>query len=332
MKSELQLLSSHFVNDNGVKWSDFAENLKADYAQVWRDILCGYGAIIGIFVSVWYIPLTLLTVFPILILSACLGFFIAYISLFLHEGAHFNLHEHRKSNDFLCNIFVGALIGQDVARYRLVHWQHHLSLGRLEDPESSYFNPLTPLYLFKVVTGFQTIETILRRRKSLEKTSRDKTHGGSMAQISFVILNILIMALCFFFRNYVAAFSWVAGLFIFFPFFGALRNVLEHRPLNFQNASSLADNKYFELSLFARIFGGAGFRRHILHHWEPKVSYTCFNQMEAFLLNSYLRESLVACRTTYLSAFRELLWERNNGPNPLPSVQISSNSGKSHSL
>ena len=33
---------------------------------------------------------------------------------------------------------------------------------------------------------------------------------------------------------------------------------------------------------FSRYFGGAGFNRHLLHHLDPSISYTRFDEFERF--------------------------------------------------
>jgi len=36
-----------------------------------------------------------------------------------------------------------------------------------------------------------------------------------------------------------------------------------------------APDRLFGDDFFSCTFGGAGFNRHLLHHWEPQISYTC---------------------------------------------------------
>lgn len=63
------------------------------------------------------------------------GYWIAYLQLFLHEGAHWNLAADRETSDRICNLCVGWLAGIDVKRYRKIHFQHHRALGTTEDSE-----------------------------------------------------------------------------------------------------------------------------------------------------------------------------------------------------
>ena len=62
----------------------------------------------------------------------------------------------------------------------------------------------------------------------------------------------------------------------------------------------------------ARVFGGAGFNRHLLHHLEPQISYTRLGDLEAFVMATSLAPRLDARRASYLGTFAELLRERTN--------------------
>jgi hypothetical protein len=51
--------------------------------------------------------------------------------------------------------------------------------------------------------------------------------------------------------------------------------------------------------------GGAGFDRHLLHHWDPQVSYTRLPELERFLLNTKASAALSA-KESYISTFKRL--------------------------
>jgi hypothetical protein len=53
--------------------------------------------------------------------------------------------------------------------------------------------------------------------------------------------------------------------------------------------------------------GAAGFNRHLLHHWDPAVSYTQFDAMEKFMMQTQYRAMIEARRTTYWKALRDFL-------------------------
>jgi fatty acid desaturase len=58
--------------------------------------------------------------------------------------------------------------------------------------------------------------------------------------------------------------------------------------------------------LIARTFGGAGFNRHLLHHWEPGISYTRLPDLEHFLNDTDLRPIMESRKTTYGRVFWRL--------------------------
>ena len=53
--------------------------------------------------------------------------------------------------------------------------------------------------------------------------------------------------------------------------------------------------------------GGAGFNRHLLHHWDPGVSCTQLAALEAYLAGTEAAPSLQQRRTTYAATARRLL-------------------------
>src|SRR5262249_47188483 len=108
------------------------------------------------------------------------------------------------------------------------------------------------------------------------------------------------------------AVAWAAGLLSVYPFFNALRQLLEHRDeladdsVNYAEVAHGRINRLFGDSLLAQAVGGAGFNRHLLHHWEPQVSYTRLADVEAFVLKTDYAELFRSRQTTYPRAFREL--------------------------
>jgi hypothetical protein len=104
---------------------------------------------------------------------------------------------------------------------------------------------------------------------------------------------------------------------VFFPFFATLRQVLEHRSAtavagcDFRRLPHGALTRLFGDGIVASTFGGAGFNRHLLHHWEPQVSYTRLRELESFLLRTRAAPILDGRRTTYWQALRELIQNDN---------------------
>jgi fatty acid desaturase len=106
-----------------------------------------------------------------------------------------------------------------------------------------------------------------------------------------------------------AAAAWLLGVAVMFPFFGALRQLLEHRDdkaaasVDYRLTDHGAVTRMFGDGPFASTFGGAGFNRHLLHHWEPTVSYTRLKDLEAFLADTDLKDALAQRTTSYGRTF-----------------------------
>ena len=118
----------------------------------------------------------------------------------------------------------------------------------------------------------------------------------------------------------VSAAVWVAAVVIAYPFFATLRQILEHRRADapceedFRGSDHGPVVRMFARSRFARCFGAAGFDRHLLHHWEPTVSYTCFDEMEAFVMRTPLAGQLADARSTYGATLSEMIRSARHVP------------------
>ena len=68
-----------------------------------------------------------------------------------------------------------------------------------------------------------------------------------------------------------------------------------------------AFTRLFGDGFFASSFGAAGFNRHLLHHWEPQVSYTNLAELERFLEKTPMAEIMDRRRAGYAETFRRLV-------------------------
>ena len=134
-----------------------------------------------------------------------------------------------------------------------------------------------------------------------------------------VALNALIVGSLCWVSAFVTAFAWVAGVLVAYPLVATLRQILEHRRAeagceeDFGEIDHGPVLRMFARGVFARCFGAAGFDRHLLHHWEPSVSYTCFDEMEAYVERTPLAGSLRATRSTYAQTLSEMLRSARRG-------------------
>jgi fatty acid desaturase len=322
MNIELQQLEDlkrdQVMSVSGVPYLEFRKSLIPRYAVVWRDILAGHCALIltaagAIAVDVVYPSWRPLT---IIICAFLFGYIHQYIQLFFHEAAHYNLAKDRKKNDRLANIFIGSLVGQDIKFYRPIHLMHHRHLGTPEDTEHSYFDALTLRFILESLTGIRVIKVLTNREKVLQSrptpdSEKKKSTFGLQVLIGG-LLNAGIVILSAVFGYWSLAISWTIGFLIVFPFFGSVRQLLEHRS---ESAKSIIDyskvphgqtNRMFGTGIIASTLGAAGFNRHLLHHWEMQISYTRLRDLEQYLMETQAAEILQRHRTGYFRTFVRL--------------------------
>jgi len=300
----LARLNAETVGD----YARFRRTLDADYRIVWRDIALGYLALAAI--------LTLVALAPGIVggfAAACagavaIGYTIAYLQLFIHEAAHWNLARDRRTSDRIANIVIAWQVGTSIAAYRRVHFDHHRHLGHDDDGERSYIHRLSGRLLFEMVTGIHAARIFIARSKAPKLPSA----GGSKLPLlrGVAVHGILLVGLVAA-GAWPAALAWIGGMAIFFPLFATLRPLLEHRRAASDEGALNGDRdavtRMFADGFIARTFGGAGFSRHLLHHWEPQVSYTRLADLDAYLANTSVGAILAARRTTYGQAFRDIL-------------------------
>jgi fatty acid desaturase len=308
-------LRGKLIGSNGERYVAFVRDLKPRYAIVYRDIAVGYGLLavsfgLTVIAPAWGIP----KLVAALLGASLVGYWVAYLQLFLHEGAHYNLAGTKDRSDRICDFAISWLIGTTIGAYRPVHFQHHRQLGTTSDTEFTYFFPLNLLFVVKAVFGIRAIEVLLFRRANAEGTAAvaAKDKGDVLWLLAGAAIHGAIVAVSFYLGWWWAALAWILGMGMAFPFFGSLRQLLEHRDdaatstMNFQAQNHGAYTRLFGDDLFSATFGGAGFNRHLLHHWEPQVSYTNLPELEAFLKGTEIKRVMDLRRTSYFESFRRL--------------------------
>ncbi len=321
-------LRSGLVSSDGTRYKEFVRTLKPDYFKVYRDIAFGYLAVAASLVITFCIASQVSTIGSVITGSVLVGYWVAYLQLFMHEGAHYNLAEVKERSDFLCDTLIGWLVGIDVRSYRKVHFQHHRALGTMHDSEHTYFFPLNLLFVIKGLTGWRVVEVLMSRRRFLDQIkspTRDKferspsdagSECASKSRSSVMALGLLahscIVAIFFVFGWHTLVGAWLIGMFMIFPFFGALRQLLEHR---METADPAVDHfktghgafsRMFGDDVFSATFGGAGFNRHLLHHWEPQISYTNLKELETYFHKTEMSVIINRRRSTYFETFAGL--------------------------
>jgi fatty acid desaturase len=312
------------LNSRGVRLADFARDLRPNYRRVCFDIALGYfalGIMLGgvALLQSWGVSAFLLTS----IAAIWTGYWVAYLHLFLHEGAHWNLAPSRKLSDWLCNLSVGWLVLMDVGEYRKVHFQHHRALGTVTDSEISYFFPVNLIFFGKGMLGIRLAERWMsykrwqikaneNRAKTAHRQRADRRSASRLVPVAGVLVHTFIIAGLLWSGSTAAAFAWIIGMGCVFPLLATLRQALEHRnqcaspDIDYTRTDHGAYTRLFGTGWFASTFGGAGFNRHLLHHWEPQVSYTRLADLECFLADTPMAAVMDRRRTSYHEAFRRL--------------------------
>ena len=170
MQDELfrKLRKSTLVNTSGATYTDFRKTLIPRWGLVWLHIGLGWGALLLTAGGILVLSGRSLLIDVLLVGAGSLlmGYILAYLQLFFHEAAHYNLHPNRGVNDVLCNVFVSGIVGQDIKKYRPIHWEHHKHLGTTADSEISYFDPLNIKLLVTSLLGIRALN-VMRMRKKL---------------------------------------------------------------------------------------------------------------------------------------------------------------------
>jgi fatty acid desaturase len=303
---------------DGMSYAEFKRGLRPRYAIVWRDIALGYLGLILVALVVGAVQSMTPWAWMISVPFGALlfGFTLAYLNLFFHEAAHTNLASSAGLNDKLANWLIGIFFGQSIEGYRVVHFGHHQHHGTPDDTEHSYFDPLNMRFVLGALFGVRAF-AVARKREKLASSADRLPHGTSRnALLRGMALNGVIVCGCFFAGYWTVSVAWALGVLSLFPFFNALRQLLEHRD---ELAANDADytrqahgriNRIFGDSLLAQTFGAAGFNRHLLHHWEPQLSYTRLRELERFLMTCDCASLFKQRQTTYTKALRHFFLGR----------------------
>lgn len=323
VEKDISLNFDSVVSCDDIRYVDFRRKLKPKYSVVWFHIACAYVA----FAAIAMLLITLLSSSSSALYSVAIaafggilfGYTLAYLQLFLHEAAHYNLAKAKKLNDTLTNLFVGLMVGLEIGTYRRVHSEHHRVFGTVNDTERTYFAPLNLGFIIESLTGMKVLRVLITRSSALSKgQSGDRPERKQASTKSKVLLvcgllfNLAIVAASVVSGFWAIALAWVIGMFAMFPFFASLRQVLEHRDedanaaIDYSITNHGAVNRLFGDGPIASTFGGAGFSRHLIHHWDPQISYTRLKEVEQFLAKTNVEAILQARCTTYIKAFLQL--------------------------
>jgi fatty acid desaturase len=317
--ADLRVRRKELVDNQGRSYFEFRRELSPRWGAVWAWLLGGHLALFGSVCLVAWVDGRTAGWAPSAAVAACgaaaIGFWLHYLLLFQHEGVHYNLAPNHSWNDRLTNAFVGIFIGEDVRVYRPIHLEHHRWLGTTRDTERSYFERLDLRFVLQGMFGVRLVKALLTRRRLFEGQAAPDASGSRYLSLTFVVaaaVNGTIVVVSWWLGYSAVAIAWCAGELGALPLFNTLRQLLEHRS---EQADGTADysrfdhgvvNRIFGAGPFATVFGAAGFNRHLLHHWDPGVSFTRLADVERFILDSEFAGELRSRTTTYSRALRAL--------------------------
>jgi fatty acid desaturase len=303
---------------DGQTWSEIRRSHAPRWRMVWLDLTLRYlllalGYALACLVAARFGNVVGLLLAPVG--GLWMGLWFASIVLFMHEAAHYNLHPEKDKNDRLANAVVCILVGDEIKHYRALHWKHHLYLGDTNDTEISYHWAPSARFFIETLLGVHALRVFKAHRNAGRDTATARQVRGrdwtalarGLALHGVVLLGPVLAGL------WSVAVAWLVAVFLAFPFLSALRQQLEHRSpeasgsIDYSKVPHGAVNRMFAPTLLARAFGSVGFRRHLLHHWDPATSYTRFDELEGFLMASEFAPMIDDARTTYLAVWQLLL-------------------------
>ena len=172
---------NQLCNKFGVSYRDFIGGLRPRYGIVFLDIAGAYLALALTLAIVYWVQRSGgWSVLATIIGSVSVGYWLAYLALFVHEGAHYSIAPDRRTNDLLTNLFAGALTGAIVQRNRIIHWQHHRELGTIRDTERTYFSALNLRFVLEALSGVKAVRVLLFRDRQLpvgdKESAESPTH------------------------------------------------------------------------------------------------------------------------------------------------------------
>lgn len=294
-------------NCHGLLYSEFKRGLNPRYFVVWRDIALGHATLVAGAMALIQCQKLWPGAWSIFIVAGALffGFTLAFLNLFMHEATHNNLAKSSKVNDWLADWTIGIFFGQSIQAYRTVHFGHHQHHGTTMDTEHSYFDPLNMHFVVGGLFGIRAFRVARKRNAIVSSGSKVPPGAQRNALLRGLILNGAIVGCSLITGYWTLGIAWTAGVLSIYPLLNALRQFLEHRdewaPDNVDYAETEHGriNRLFGDSVFAQTFGGAGFNRHLLHHWEPNVSYTRLRDLERFLMDCDCAPLFQHRQTTY---------------------------------
>lgn len=301
-------------------YAEFRNKLRTPYIRVQSGILFSLATIIAFVI---FFENKTFNIIESVLLVAYLALTQHRLLNVIHEGAHWLISKNRRFNDFFCNLVAGVFFLVDVDQYRQTHIQHHRKLGTDIDPENSHMEKLDATWLIASFTGIGSIRKIIQRKQSRNKFKMESKVRHFAVPFVGIFLHVVLTI--YFVRNAStsAIFIWFLATYFISPGLGLLRNLLEHRYVENVDAEvwkTLLDASYklnetqvttrrFTKSKLSRLYGSMGFTRHLIHHWDPSISFIHLQKVDKFLLQTQIGPALEKTNSTFTSTFLHL-WRK----------------------
>jgi fatty acid desaturase len=294
---------------------EFRKTLTPRWGRMWLAFLAGHLSLVIIALGIIAASgASSITDVALAVLGGiALGYVLHYLLLFQHEAAHYNLAASRAVNDLACDILIGAIVGEGIKSYRKVHLDHHRYLGTTNDTERSYFEAIDRRFILESATGIRLVRIMLDRARHTEAEGERRLGFLKPTLIAAAAINGAIVVGGLLSGRWPLSVAWTLGMLAFLPLFNSTRQVLEHRSFDADASVNYAEvdhgvvNRLFGSGPLASTLGGAGFNRHLLHHWDPGLSCTRLHDLERFLHGTAAGPALVRRRSTYLGTLRRLI-------------------------
>jgi fatty acid desaturase len=304
-----QLYSQKFQ----MSYSDYRKILVTPYRRVQLSLVVNWVSMIFLVVATSFVNNLLFHICVVLALSLLMH----RVLLIIHEGAHYHLSLNKTMNDTISNLLAGWFVFTDIKNYRITHIQHHRNLGSSSDPENSHMDKLDLSWILSAVTGTKTALAFFKTISTGRKKS-EVSEPNSPTPIFGAIIHLAIFLVIYFGLGLTSLLVWASCLLVIAPLLGMLRNLLEHRYVEavdpilweiFLNTSSKPieinqiTTRTFTQSIFSKLYGSMGFTHHLIHHWDPSISYMNLKKVHEFLLSSEVGDLLAKTDSTYTKTF-----------------------------
>ena len=310
------------TNKSGVTYGEFRKTLTVNFFRIQLGIVCSF---LSIFVILFLCNKTD-NLYLLFFMSVSLALTQHRILNVVHEGAHYLLSRSRKFNDAFCNFLAGWFVLCDVDQYRITHVEHHRNLGSEFDPENAHMEKLDLTWLVSLISGFNTVRRISVRNQARSNLGTRATAKPRhlVVPVIGILLHSLILLIIFNLLSFQTLVVWLFSTFFLTPALGILRNLLEHKYvesvdsaiwyqiLGRERPADVVLNvttRTFTKSLLSRLYGSMGFTRHLLHHWDPSISFSNLGEVHKFLLETPLEANLRKVDSTFSSTFIHL-WRK----------------------